>query len=150
MYVMGQIDIMRRFLNAMNVTYVPLVATVSSTIMHLGWLLLFVTHLEMGINGLIISTTITFVIQLTVLLIYSTWWLPDLSEAIFLPSLDAFTGWSQYMKLSIPALLMLCSEWWAFEIITLMSGYLGVNEQAVIVVLFNLSELIFLLMAGFQ
>jgi len=45
---------------------------------------------------------------------------------------------------------MLCSEWWAFEIITLMSGYLGVNEQAVIVVLFNLSELVFLLMAGFQ
>ena len=67
-----------------------------------------------------------------------------------MPTKEVFSEWGSYFHLAIPSMLMLCAEWWAFEIITIMSGYLGVDEQAVIVVLHNLSELIFMLMVGFQ
>ena len=66
-----------------------------------------------------------------------------------MPTKEVFSEWGSYFHLAIPSMLMLCAEWWAFEIITIMSGYLGVDEQAVIVVLHNLSELIFMLMVGF-
>jgi len=48
-----------------------------------------------------------------------------------------------YLKLGIPNSLMLIYEWWAFEIMTIMSGMLGVNEQAAQIILFTLVQFFF-------
>jgi MATE family multidrug resistance protein len=32
-----------------------------------------------------------------------------------------------YLKIGIPGMLMLCFEWWAFELLALFTGLLGVN-----------------------
>ena len=45
---------------------------------------------------------------------------------------------------------MLCLEWWAYEVMTLMSGYLGVTEQASQIVLMNLIAFLFMAACGFQ
>ena len=96
-----------------------------------------------------IASSITFLLQLSILLLYTTYRLPDLQEAFFWPTVSVFTGWSQYGRLALPSTFMLCSEWWAIEGLTIMAGYLGVKEQAVIVVLFNFSETIFQIMSGY-
>ena len=31
----------------------------------------------------------------------------------------------KFLKLGIPGILMICSEWWAFEIIALAAGWIG-------------------------
>ena len=63
---------------------------------------------------------------------------PQLKEALYLPtSSELFSGWAQYLSISLPNLAMVCAEWWAFEVVTLMAGWLGVIEQAVCVVLFD-------------
>ena len=41
---------------------------------------------------------------------------------------DAFRGWGTYLRFSLPSLAMLCSEWWAFEVIFVLAGVLGVLE----------------------
>lgn len=41
---------------------------------------------------------------------------------------SAFTKWYEFIVLSLPATLMLCSEWWSFEFLTLMASKLGTNE----------------------
>ena len=46
-FLMGHIDCMKRFLNAMNVTYVPMIASIITSVMHLGFLFLFVTVMEL-------------------------------------------------------------------------------------------------------
>jgi hypothetical protein len=36
----------------------------------------------------------------------------------------------EYLALGVPLAMMLCLEWWAFEAMVLMSGYIGVDAQA--------------------
>ena len=45
---------------------------------------------------------------------------------------------------------MLCAEWWAFEILTILSGIIGVNEQAANVVAFNVLAQVFMIPLGMQ
>jgi Na+-driven multidrug efflux pump len=46
--------------------------------------------------------------------------------------------------------MMLCLEWWAFEAMVIMSGYIGVNEQAAQIILLNIVGLMFFLALGLQ
>jgi hypothetical protein len=40
-------------------------------------------------------------------------------------------GLIQYFKLGIPSTGMLCLEWWAFEIMTLLAAYISLKATAV-------------------
>ena len=37
---------------------------------------------------------------------------------------QAFERWGEYMKVAIPALVQMCSEWWFWDIATFSLGYL--------------------------
>ena len=39
------------------------------------------------------------------------------------------------MKLGFPIILIMCSNWWAFEILLVICGRLGVDQQAAYVIL---------------
>ena len=72
---------------------------------------------------------ITLSTQFVIIVIYSAYYLGDISkEAIFCPSMDMFKDWKKYLSLAVPSTLMLMPEWWAFELLTIMAGWLGVNE----------------------
>ena len=45
-------------------------------------------------------------------------------------------------------MLMLCFEWWAFELLAIFTGLLGVNELAAEVVIINMVAFIFMLPLG--
>ena len=40
------------------------------------------------------------------------------------------SGIGEYLSLGIPSAIMLMLEWWAYELMTVIGGYIGVNEQA--------------------
>ena len=58
-YFYSMFDLTKRFLNCMNVTWVPMTATVFATILHPFWCYLFVNILGMDITGIAIAYTIT-------------------------------------------------------------------------------------------
>ena len=43
---------------------------------------------------------------------------------------------------------MQCTEWWAFEIMVILAGILGVIEQAVNVILFNIVAVVYMVPLG--
>ncbi|KAK3134889.1 hypothetical protein QOZ80_5BG0412030 [Eleusine coracana subsp. coracana] len=45
-------------------------------------------------------------------------------ETRSLPSIEAFKGIGLFLRLALPSALMLCFEWWSFEVIILVSGLL--------------------------
>jgi hypothetical protein len=49
---------------------------------------------------------------------------------VFLPDRRSYLGLNEYLKIGIPQTVMACSEWWAYEVQTIMTGYLGVKAQA--------------------
>ena len=46
--------------------------------------------------------------------------------------------------------MMLCAEWWAFEILNLLAGILGVREQAAMTISFNITIQTFMINMGIQ
>jgi len=53
-----------------------------------------------------------------------------------------------YLKIGIPGMLMLCFEWWAFELLAIFTGLLGVDQLAAEVMIINLISFIFMLPLG--
>ena len=116
-----------------------MLAQAAGTLIHIGWCYLFTVKLDLGVEGLGYSTTITYFTMLVVITI-NTCLIEKISKCIFFPTLESFSGWGAYFKLSIPATVMLCAEWWCFEINVILSGILGVIEQAVFVIVFNVNN----------
>lgn len=50
-------------------------------------------------------------------------------------SSDALSNWDELIELGVPSVLQICSEWWAFEILTVMASFLGtasVDAQTIV------------------
>lgn len=45
---------------------------------------------------------------------------------------------------------MLCAEWWAFEILILLSGIIGVKEQAALIIQFTICSMTYMVNLGIQ
>ena len=56
--------------------------------------------------------------------------IPQIKKALFWPTSDSFTGWGEYLAISAPATIMMCAEWWAFEILIIFAGYISIEAQA--------------------
>ena len=44
------------------------------------------------------------------------------------PNKDAFTGWWDYLSISLPATVMLLAEGWAFNVLGIIAGLISVND----------------------
>ena len=45
-----------------------------------------------------------------------------IKDALFMPSREALKDWGEYLAISLPATVMLCAEWWFFEIMVLFAS----------------------------
>ncbi|CAJ1438947.1 unnamed protein product [Effrenium voratum] len=46
-------------------------------------------------------------------------------------SREAFTGWKAYCKVSLPALVLMCIEWWTWDLQSFIAGFISESAQAV-------------------
>jgi MATE family multidrug resistance protein len=98
-----------------------------ATLLHIPLCYLFVDHFDLDIRGLgLASSTKDFVLLLSVM-IYANC-NEQVRPALSLPDSSSFSGWGEYLKISLPGTVMMCAEWWAFELLVLLSGILGVPE----------------------
>ena len=77
----------------------------------------------------------------------------EIKEALVFPSVRDIlnlSSLSEYMELGVPSALMLCLEWWVFEIMILMAGFIGVDEQASQFLVIQITDLLLMVAFGFQ
>ncbi|XP_043818835.1 multidrug and toxin extrusion protein 2 [Dromiciops gliroides] len=108
---------------------------------------IFVYFLNLGVPGSALSNTISQYMQAVVLLLYivmrklylETWggW-----------SLQCLQGWDTYLSLAIPGMLMICIEWWAYEIGSLLIGLLSVVELSAQSIIYEVSTLMYMIPLG--
>jgi|DEB19_MinimDraft_2_1074335.scaffolds.fasta_scaffold24701_1 MATE family multidrug resistance protein len=58
--------------------------------------------------------------------------------------------WYSFLKLGVPSTAMACFEWWAFEVIAIFAGVLGVTELSAQVVIVNIMGMVFMIPLGIQ
>ena len=61
---------------------------------------------------------------------------------------ESFSRWPEYLEISAPATLMICAEWWCFEILIILSGYVGVPDEGAQVILLSILALLFMISLG--
>jgi MATE family multidrug resistance protein len=62
------------------------------------------------------------------------------------PSWRALTEWPAFLSLAAPGTVMICSEWWAYEILTLFAGLLGTSEVAAQTIILQTSTMAYTVM----
>jgi multidrug resistance protein, MATE family len=138
---------LQKFLNCLQKNNVPLIALLIGQVLHVFWSWVFVIKLQYGIVGTGIASIISNGTIFLICAVYASM-LEDIKESIFWPDYRSFQGLTEYLKIGVPQTLMLCSEWWAFELITLITGYLGVKTQAAQILLFNFTMVMFCFAMG--
>lgn len=111
------------------------------------WAYLFILHWGFGVTGAAIANTITY-LSMLIAIVAVALKKTEFKEVMFFPNADTFKNLGQYLKLAIPGTFMMCLEWWVYEIITLMAGYLSVHALAAEVVLLNISTILWMLIMG--
>lgn len=89
----------------------------------LSWILIFKTNL--ALHG---APLTLFLIGLTSVVILRCL-VRDPEPSLKTPSItawikDGLTGWKQYLLTALPGLASVCSEWWCYEVFTLLAGTL--------------------------
>ncbi|KAM4822998.1 multidrug and toxin extrusion protein 1-like [Urocitellus parryii] len=65
-------------------------------------------------------------------------------------SLECLQDWASFLRLAIPSMLMLCIEWWAYEIGSFLSGILGMVELGAQSIVYELAVIVYMIPAGFS
>ena len=81
---------------------------------------------------------------------YTVYLSPEISEAVFLPDSRCFYGIREYMKIGIPCVIMICLDGWAWHLMSFTSGYIGVYDQAAMIVVMNIVVMIYQMSMGLQ
>ncbi|KAL7110652.1 hypothetical protein ACP275_05G039200 [Erythranthe tilingii] len=125
LFAYGILQCLVRFLQAQNIV-VPMVITAAvSALIHIFacWILVF--KFELGSRGAALANAASYWINV-ILLGFYIWF--SSSERVK----STFTGFSRrafddvlgFLKLAIPSAVMICFEYWSFEMVVLLSGLL--------------------------
>ena len=69
-------------------------------------------------------------------------------DMVFFYDKTVFEDLGHYLKIGVPGMLMLCFEWWCFEILAIFAGLLGVKMLAAEVIIVNCISFLFMLPLG--
>lgn len=120
----------------------PMVAFTIGTALHGFWCYLYIDYYDYGVVGGGMAMATTFIFIYTFLTLHSHC-IPEIRKALFWPTADSFTGWGEYLSISTPATIMMCAEWWAFEVLIIFAGYISVEAQASQVLVLLISNFVF-------
>lgn len=106
-----------------------MIAMVGATVVHVALCFLFVSYLDFGIRGLAYASSIKDFVLIMTVMIYGNC-SEKIRPALSMPDSDSFRGWGEYLKIALPSTVMICAEWWAWGVVTVFAGAMGVPEQA--------------------
>ena len=100
-------------------------------------------------KGAAIATNITWIGNMAISDFIIRWRKDkDYQHMVFWYNLTVLQDIGLYLKIGIPGMLMLCCEWWIFELLAIFTGLLGVEQLAAEVVIINLISFIFMVPLG--
>ena len=131
---MVQFDAIKRFSTSQLKPRLPLYAQGIATFFHIIWCYVFIRKLDWKMTGAAISLNLTYFINMLVL----DWLIkvsPDFKNTVVSHDKRSFTGWKEYFRVGIFGAILECLGWWNLNLCFLFSGYLGIDQIAVQVII---------------
>uniref|UniRef100_A0ACD5ZSF9 Uncharacterized protein n=1 Tax=Avena sativa TaxID=4498 RepID=A0ACD5ZSF9_AVESA len=149
LFAYGMLQCHVRFLQSQNIVFPVMLSAAGTALCHLAICWLLVHRLGLGSKGAALSNAISYWINVVVLAVYvrvsstcmKTW-------TGF--SMEAFHDPLSFFRLAVPAALMVCLEWWSFEILVMLSGLLPNPEleTSVLSITLNTANCVFMIPYG--
>nr|CAB3467982.1 unnamed protein product [Digitaria exilis] len=138
-----------RFLQTQNIV-VPVMASAGATAacyLVVCWVLVF--GLGMGSKGAALGNAVSYWVNVAILAVYVRV-SPDCNKTWTGFSMEAFGDALGFLRLAVPSALMVCLEWWSFELLVLLSGLLPNPklETSVLSITLNTANCLFMIPYG--
>ena len=148
-YLLGMYDMVKRYLNCHKQTWIPMIAQVIATTLHIVWCYLFVLRLEWDLLGLGLASTMTCFVLLTTTLLYLDC-VPEIRNALSWPDATIWIKWLEYFGLGIPAALIVLAFISSRILLLFLSGVLGVLEQDNMMIIWQIWSVVVMMSLGLQ
>ena len=79
---------------------------------------------------------------------FTSWKHPSVLRTMQPWDKEALSNWKDFISLGLPGTLMLCSEWWAYEILTFFASQLGTLEVGAQTIILQTAGLAFMVPLG--
>jgi len=94
-----------------------------------------------------LATILTYFLNLALTTLYCLWD-SSVKKSFFLITKESFSDLGSYLRVGVPSLVMLCLEWWSFEVLAFMAGYISLEATAAHVVVLNTHVVIIMVPLG--
>lgn len=112
-----------------------------------GLATLFVHGLGLHFDSLAWAQVLTSYVGL-VMMVGTSWNHPAVRRTMQAPSWEALNDIREFFALGVPGLVMLCAEWWAFELLTVLASRLGAEAVAAETIMMQIASLAFMIPLG--
>lgn len=151
LFLIGQYELLKKFLNAQYIVNPTTVVTIITTILHPLWCYLCIFHVfDSSYLGAALAKNLTTLLSLLLLMGYVNY-TGCCKETTDFDTNELGKGiseWISFIKLAIPSTLMIGLDWWAYEIMNIMAGNIGTTGLSANVALTNINMLIFMIPTG--
>ncbi|XP_073171686.1 multidrug and toxin extrusion protein 2-like isoform X2 [Lepidochelys kempii] len=138
------------FIPALPAIILPQVVTgVAANLLNVAMNALFLYALKLGVVGSAWSNTVSQYTQAVLLFLY-VWW-----KKIHVKTWGGWTReclqeWGSFIRLAVPGMVMMCIEWWTFEIGSFLTGLISVVELGAQSVIYELVTAAYMVPLGFS
>ena len=126
MFFHSQFDATRQYLNSQNKAQIVMYTMIATSTLHFVWCELFVNQWGLSIHGVSYATILTYFLNFLAITVFCRYFDKDVRKSFFWFTKESFTGLKDYLNVGIPSTTMLCLEWWSFEVLAFMAGYVSV------------------------
>ncbi|XP_065848301.1 protein DETOXIFICATION 54 [Euphorbia lathyris] len=122
---------LRVFLRSQQVTKPIMYCSLLAVIFHVPLNYMLVVVMKLGVPGVAMASVVTNM-NMVVLMVGYVWWVSGRWEMRWTGGIGGVCGGvGPLMKLAVPSCLGICLEWWWYEIVIVMAGYLANPKLAV-------------------
>ncbi|KAF0930774.1 hypothetical protein E2562_035142 [Oryza meyeriana var. granulata] len=149
LFVYGPLQCHVRFLQTQNVVVPVMLSSGVTAANHVLVCWLLMHRLGLGVKGAALANAVSFLTSVSVLAIYVRL-SPSCRRTWTGFSDEAFRNVLGFLRLAVPSALMVCMEWWSFELLVLLSGLLRNPklETAVLSICLNTNSFAFMVPLG--
>ncbi|XP_038231317.1 multidrug and toxin extrusion protein 2-like [Dermochelys coriacea] len=138
-----------RYLQSQAIILPQVVTGVAANLLNVAMNTLFLYALKLGVVGSAWSNTLSQYTQAVLLFLY-VWW-----KKIHVKTWGGWTReclqeWGSFIRLAVPGMLMMCIEWWTFEIGSFLAGLISVVELGAQSVIYELVTIAYMVPLGFS
>ncbi|PKU37776.1 multidrug and toxin extrusion protein 2-like [Limosa lapponica baueri] len=138
-----------RYLLSQAIILPQVLTGIAANILNVAMNAFFLYALKLGMVGSAWANTVSQYTQAILLFLY-VWWKKMHVETWGGWTRDCLLDWGSFIRLAVPGMLMLCIEWWTFEIGSFLAGLLSVVELGAQSIIYELSSAAYMVPLGFS